>query len=110
MRSLGMAVSSEEPADCFVPYLDFVHWNGYPRTPTMVGDHVGIPVPLGTLVYHDPLLTHALYDYRSSKECTVLFGGAVTGPDPLRPDRLGGRRVFRKGGSPGAAARGLGHA
>jgi hypothetical protein len=66
MRGLGMAVSSEEPADCFVPHLDFVHWNGYPREPGMVGDYLGIPVPLHSLVYHDALLTPSLFDYRSS--------------------------------------------
>jgi hypothetical protein len=63
MRSLGMAVSSEEPADCFIPDLDFVHWNAYPRDSNQRRRYLGIPVPLHTLVYHDALLTPAHYDY-----------------------------------------------
>ena len=73
MRSLGMAVSSEEPADCFAPHLDFVHWNGYPREPGMVGEYLGIPVPLHTLIYHDALLTPALFDYRGSDKRAQYF-------------------------------------
>jgi len=63
MRGLGMAVSSEEPADCFIPHLDFAHWNGYPQDKTQKGDYLGIPVPLHTLVYHDALLLPAHFDY-----------------------------------------------
>jgi hypothetical protein len=63
MRGLGMAVSSEEPADCFTPDLDFVHWNAYPRHPGEHSSYLGIPVPLHTLVYHDALLTPAHFDY-----------------------------------------------
>ena len=74
MRSLGMAVSSEEPADCFVPHLDFVHWNGYPRDKVRVGNYLGTPIPLHTLVYHDALLMPALFDYgRSSDESARHF-------------------------------------
>ena len=73
MRGLGMAVSSEEPADCFVPHLDFVHWNGYPREPGTGGDYLGIPVPLHSLIYHDALLTPSLFDYRSSEERARYF-------------------------------------
>jgi len=61
MRSLGMAISSEEPADCFIPHLDFVHWNAYPRDKD--GNYLGIPVPLHSLVYHDALLMPAHFDY-----------------------------------------------
>jgi hypothetical protein len=68
MRSLGMAVSSEEPADCFVPDLDFVHWNGYPRDPNGSGGYWGIPVPLHALVYHDALLVPAHFDYGHSSD------------------------------------------
>jgi hypothetical protein len=68
MRSLGMAVSSEEPADCFVPDLDFVHWNAYPRDPDRRQVYLGIPIPLHTLIYHDALLTPAHFDYGHSPE------------------------------------------
>ncbi len=61
MRSLGMVISSEEPADCFMPHLDFVHWNGYPRDKE--GSYLGIPIPLHNLVYHDALLMPAHFDY-----------------------------------------------
>ncbi|MBM3187373.1 MAG: hypothetical protein FJZ90_01465 [Chloroflexi bacterium] len=64
VRELGLAISSEEPADCFIPHLDFAHWNGYPRRPTTTGEYLGIPVPLHNLVYHDALLLPALYAYR----------------------------------------------
>ena len=95
MRSLGMAVSSEEPADCFIPDLDFVHWNAYPRDRD--GSHTisGFPVPLHTLVYHDALLTPAHFDYGHSPghASAALFGGAVTGPDPVWQHRVGPSRA-----------------
>lgn len=68
VRSLGVAISSEEPVDCFIPHLDFAHWADYPREEFMIGDYLGIPVPLHTLVYHDALLLPATFDYARSRE------------------------------------------
>ena len=63
VRSLGLAISSEEPVDHFVPHLDFAHWADSPRVDFMRGDHLGVPVPLHNLVYHDALLLPAAFDY-----------------------------------------------
>ncbi len=63
MHRLDMAVSSEEPADCFIPHLDFAHWNGYPREKTGPLGYLGVPVPLHNLVYHDALLLPSQYRY-----------------------------------------------
>ena len=65
VRSLGLAISSEEPVDCFVPHLDFAHWADYPRHGFMKGDYLGIPIPIHTLVYHDALLLPAVFDVRA---------------------------------------------
>lgn len=63
VRSLGLAISSEEPVDCFTQHLDFAHWADYPREQFMVGEYLGIPVPVHSLVYHDALLLPAVFDY-----------------------------------------------
>ncbi len=68
VRSLGLAISSEEPVDCFVPHLDFAHWADYPRHGFMKGDYLGIPIPIHTLVYHDALLLPAVFDYGATPE------------------------------------------
>lgn len=68
VRSLGLAISSEEPVDCFTPHLDFAHWADYPRTSFMKGDYLGIPAPIHSLVYHDALLLPAVFDYGSTPE------------------------------------------
>jgi len=68
VRSLGMAISSEEPVDCFIPHLDFAHWASYPCEEFMRGEYLGIPIPLHTLVYHDALLLPAVFDYARSQE------------------------------------------
>jgi len=62
VRGLGLAISSEEPTDQFIPHLDFCHWADAPRWEFMTGEPIGIPVPLHNLVYHDALLTPAVYD------------------------------------------------
>lgn len=49
VRSLGIAVSSEQGADWAISHLDFVYW--------ILGPKFGIPVPLFNLVYHDALVT-----------------------------------------------------
>jgi len=57
IRSRGMIVSSEEPADHAVPHLDLVHHAPYATYPKLGGGAAtGIPVPLTSLVYHDCLL------------------------------------------------------
>lgn len=63
VRSLGLAISSEEPVDQFMPHLDFCHWADAPRWEFMSGEPLGIPLPLHNLIYHDALLLPAVYDY-----------------------------------------------
>lgn len=56
-RSRGLVVSSEEPVDFAVPYLDLVHHAAYAQHPTPgEGPALGIPTPLFSLVYHDCLV------------------------------------------------------
>jgi hypothetical protein len=57
LRSRGYVVSSEEPVDYAVPFLDLVHHGPYKLEPDQGnGEGVGIPVPLFSLVYHDSIL------------------------------------------------------
>ncbi|HOY57941.1 MAG TPA: DUF5696 domain-containing protein [Verrucomicrobiota bacterium] len=57
VRSYGGVVSSEEPSDWSVPYLDLVHHGPFGLSPGPgSGPAMGIPVPLFNLVYHDALL------------------------------------------------------
>ncbi len=50
-------VSSEEPSDWSIPYLDLVHHGPYSLDPIFDnGIGQGIPLPLFNLVYHDALL------------------------------------------------------
>lgn len=57
LRARGYVVSSEEPTEYLVPYLDLVHHGPYPTAPKIGGgNRVGIPVPLFNLVYHDSIL------------------------------------------------------
>ena len=57
VRSKGGIVSSEEPVDWALPYIDLVHHGPYARDPNPErGATMGIPVPLFSLVYHDALL------------------------------------------------------
>ena len=56
IRSFGGVVSSEEPADWAIPYLDLVHHGPFALAPGPgKGPAMGIPVPLFSLVYHDAL-------------------------------------------------------
>ena len=68
VRNLGIAISSEEPVDCFIPNLDFAHWADCPREGFMRGDYLGVPIPIHSLVYHDALLLPAVFDYGSTPE------------------------------------------
>ncbi|MEW5901291.1 MAG: DUF5696 domain-containing protein, partial [Acidobacteriota bacterium] len=57
VRAFGGVVSSEEPADWAIPYLDLVHHGPFALDPNPGGgEAMGIPVPLYSLVYHDALL------------------------------------------------------
>ncbi len=57
IRSFGGVISSEEPVDWAVPYLDLVHWGPFSLDPGYdKGMSRGIPIPLFNLVYHDALL------------------------------------------------------
>ncbi|MCU6707752.1 DUF5696 domain-containing protein [Paenibacillus sp. J5C_2022] len=57
IRSRGMIISSEEPADWAVPVLDLVHHAPYALAPGPgEGVAIGIPVPLFSLAYHDALI------------------------------------------------------
>ena len=49
-------VSSEEPVDWAIPFLDLVHHGPYPLHPNPgSGPAMGIPIPLFNLVYHDAI-------------------------------------------------------
>ena len=57
VRAWGGIVSSEEPSDWSVPYLDLVHHGPFALNPNPgKGPAMGIPIPLFDLVYHDALL------------------------------------------------------
>jgi hypothetical protein len=57
VRAWGGIVSSEEPSDWSVPFLDLVHHGPFALNPNPgKGPAMGIPVPLFSLVYHDALL------------------------------------------------------
>jgi hypothetical protein len=57
IRSRVGVISSEEPADWAIPYLDLVHHGPFALDPGPgQGPAMGIPVPLFSLVYHDALL------------------------------------------------------
>jgi hypothetical protein len=57
VRGWGGVVSSEEPSDWSVPYLDLVHHGPFALNPDPgKGPAMGIPIPLFNLVYHDALL------------------------------------------------------
>lgn len=57
IRSRGMIVSSEEPADWAVPHLDLVHHAPHALFPGPgEGPAIGVPIPLFSLVYHDAIV------------------------------------------------------
>lgn len=56
IRSFGGVISSEEPADWAIPFLDLVHHGPFALSPGPGnGPAMGIPIPLFSLVYHDAL-------------------------------------------------------
>ena len=57
VRAWGGVVSSEEPSDWSVRYLDLVHHGPFALNPNPgKGPAMGVPIPLFNLVYHDALL------------------------------------------------------
>ncbi|QJD87097.1 DUF5696 domain-containing protein [Cohnella herbarum] len=57
IRSRGMLISSEEPADWAVPHLDLVHHAPYALDPGPGGGPaICVPAPLFSLVYHDAIV------------------------------------------------------
>lgn len=57
IKQLEGIVSSEEPADWAIPYLDLVHHGPYALQPNPGGGPaIGIPIPLFNLVYHDAIV------------------------------------------------------
>lgn len=57
VRGWGGVVSSEEPSDWSIRYLDLVHHGPFALDPNPgKGPAMGIPIPLFNLVYHDALL------------------------------------------------------
>lgn len=57
IKSLEGVVSSEEPADWAMPYLDLTHHGPYALDPNPgKGPSMGIAIPLFNLVYHDVLI------------------------------------------------------
>lgn len=53
LNGKGMIMSSEEPAMQLLNSLALVHHGPHALIPQVNGEAVGIPVPLGNLVYHD---------------------------------------------------------
>lgn len=72
VRSRGIVLSSEEPVDWSVPYIEFCYWAPIPQADDLFGGiPVGIPVPLFNGVYHDCLVT----------PWNLHGGGAITQQD-----------------------------
>ena len=56
LNDKGMIMSSEEPAMQLINHLALVHHGPYTLRPQENGQAVGIPVPLGNLVFHDCIM------------------------------------------------------
>lgn len=56
IRAWEGVVSSEEPVDWAIPYLDLVHHGPYALDSGSSGNAIGITIPLFNLVYHDAIL------------------------------------------------------
>jgi hypothetical protein len=84
-------VSSEEPVDWAIPWLDLVHFSLFGVTHTDSGyEAVGIPVPLFPLVYHDAVFVPWFLNRGSygvpAEDLTFLHGMLNGGMPYLRPD------------------------
>ncbi|MGN0574273.1 MAG: DUF5696 domain-containing protein [Acutalibacteraceae bacterium] len=53
LNGKGLIMSSEEPAMQLLNHIALVHHGPYSLRPQVNGQAVGIPVPLGSLVFHD---------------------------------------------------------
>lgn len=56
LNEKGLIMSSEEPALQLLNNLALVHHGPYTLRPQVNGEAVGIPVPLGSLVFHDCIM------------------------------------------------------
>lgn len=56
LHEKGLIMSSEEPAMQLLNHLALVHHGPYTLRPQVNGAAVGIPVPLGSLVFHDCIM------------------------------------------------------
>lgn len=56
LNEKGLIMSSEEPAMQLLNNIALVHHGPYTLRPQVNGEAVGIPVPLGSLVYHDCIM------------------------------------------------------
>lgn len=56
LNAKGLIMSSEEPAMQLLNHIALVHHGPYTLRPQVNGAAVGIPVPLGSLVYHDCIM------------------------------------------------------
>lgn len=56
LNDKGMIMSSEEPAMQLLNHLALVHHGPFTLRPQVDGQAVGIPVPLGSLVFHDCIM------------------------------------------------------
>lgn len=56
LNEKGMIMSSEEPAMQLLNHIALVHHGPYTLRPQVNGAAVGIPVPLGSLVFHDCIM------------------------------------------------------
>jgi hypothetical protein len=58
VRSMGIVLSSEEPTDWSIPYIDFCYWAPMQQQDDLLkGELVGLPVPLFNGTYHDCIVT-----------------------------------------------------
>lgn len=56
LNEKGFIMSSEEPAMQLLNHLALVHHGPYSLRPQVNGQAVGIPIPLGSLVFHDCIM------------------------------------------------------
>lgn len=56
LNEKGLVMSSEEPGMQIINYLALVHHGPHALRPQENGEAIGIPVPLGNLVYHDCII------------------------------------------------------
>lgn len=58
VRSKGIVLSSEEPTDWSIPYIDFCYWAPLQQSKGLMrGELAGIPIPLFNGIYHDCIVT-----------------------------------------------------